>query len=229
MTSREKLYTALCIFFSVIIITGNLIYQKFVYFPILSFHVFELSAGAVLYPLTFLLTDLITEFYGKSKANFCVKLGIAMNIFVAFIITLMDKLNATAWSKVNDATFHNVFGLFSIAFIGSIVACYIAQIVDIKIYLFIRKLTNGKFLWLRNNVSTAISLFLDTFIVISIMTLFKILPSERMWLIIFNSYTYKLFFVICSTPLFYLMVAGIKLLLGLNELPLILNGEGSKT
>lgn len=210
MNREESIYTSLCVIFSVLIVVGNLIYQKFVSLPLLPFHTFELSVGAILYPLTFLLTDLITEFYGKEKANFCVKLGIFMNILVALAIVGMDQLEATAWSKVDNIIFHKVFGFYSVAFIGSILACYIAQTVDITLYLWIRKITKGKWLWARNNGSTMISLFVDTFIVISFMTIFQVLPLEYMWSLIFNSYLFKLFFSVFSTPLFYICVRIIK-------------------
>jgi len=210
MTIDEKIYTMICVLFAVLIIMGNMIYQKFVVLPILPFHTFELSVGAIMYPLTFLLTDLIAEFYGKSKANFCVKLALIMNIIVAILITMMDKLNATGWSKINDIIFHRVFGLYSVAFIGSIIACYTAQLIDINIYLWVRKITNGRYLWLRNNSSTAISLLVDTSIVISFMSVFGALPIDKMGTLIINSYLYKLFFTICSTPLFYALVVLIK-------------------
>ena len=213
MTNSEKIFTSLCCVFSVLVVMGNLIYQKFVFLPIFSLHVFELSVGAILYPLTFLLTDLITEFYGKDKANFCVKLGLCMNIFVAIVICFMNNLNATDWSKIDNATFNLVFGMYSVSFISSIVACYISQTVDINLYLWILKLTKGRFLWLRNNGSTAISLFIDTITVISILTFFEILPYDKMWLLIFNSYLFKFFFTACNTPLFYLYVWIIRKLL----------------
>jgi len=208
----DNIYTSLCALFAVLVVMGNLIYQKFVFLPILPFHTFELSIGAILYPLTFLLTDLITEFYGKEKATFCVRLAIFMNVLVAGVIAGMDHLDATSWSKIDNATFHKVFGLYSIAFMGSIIACYVAQVVDITLYLWIRKVTKGKWLWARNNGSTAISLFVDTVIVISFMTLFNVLPADRMWPLIINSYLFKLFFSICSTPLFYGAVSFIKAL-----------------
>ncbi len=206
MSNVEKIYTGLCTLFSVLIIVGNLTYQKFIVLPILPFHTFELSVGAMIYPLTFMITDLIAEFYGKEKARFCVQFAIAMNVFAALIIMSMDMLPATKWSNIDDPTFHKVFGLYSVAFIGSMIACYTAQALDIKLYLWIRKLTKGNWLWLRNNGSTAISLFVDTFIVISFMTFFGALPVEQMWLLILNSYSFKLFFTICSTPLFYVCV-----------------------
>lgn len=210
MPLSDKIYTSLCAFFSVLIVVGNLIYQKFVALPLLPFHTFELSAGAVLYPLTFLLTDLITEFYGKERANFCVKVGMAMNILVALIIIFIDHLTTTSWSKIGHATFHTVFGLFGVAFVGSILACYVAQRLDIVIYSWLRRVTKERFLWIRSNGSTALSLLVDTSIVISFLVIFKILPVERMSALIVNSYAYKLFFTLLSTPLFYLSVSAIK-------------------
>ncbi|BBJ31031.1 hypothetical protein RAS_01400 [Rickettsia asiatica] len=206
---KEKIYIILCTFFTVLIIVGNLIYQKFVYLNIFNFYILELSIGAIFYPLTFLLTDLIAEFYGKERANFCVKLAIIFNIIVVLIISLMDKLEATNWSNVDNITFHKVFGSYHISFLASTFACYIAQLVDINIYLWIRKITKGKYLWIRNNFSTAISLFIDTFIVIGIMSLFNIFPFDQLGHLVLNSYSFKLFFTIFSTPVFY---AGVWLI-----------------
>ncbi len=208
---KEKIYIILCTFFTVLIIVGNLIYQKFVYLNIFNFYILELSIGAIFYPLTFLLTDLIAEFYGKERANFCVKLAIIFNIIVVLIISLMDKLEATNWSNVDNITFHKVFGSYHISFLASTFACYIAQLVDINIYLWIRKITKGKYLWIRNNFSTAISLFIDTFIVIGIMSLFNIFPFDQLGQLVLNSYSFKLFFTVFSTPIFYLAVWLISL------------------
>ena len=210
MNIDDKIYTTICVLFAVLIVMSNMIYQKFVVLPILPFHTFELSVGAIIYPLTFLLTDLITEFYGKNKANFCVKLALTMNIIAAILIAMLDKLGATEWSKIDDMTFHKVFGLYSVAFIGSIIACYTAQLVNISIYLWIRKITNGRYLLLRNNGSTAISLLVDTSIVMSFMSIFGGLPIDKIGILIIHSYLYKLFFTICSTPLFYAIIGLIK-------------------
>ncbi|WP_341787279.1 queuosine precursor transporter [Rickettsia endosymbiont of Cantharis rufa] len=211
---KEKIYIILCTFFTVLIIVGNLVYQKFVSLNIFNLYILELSVGAIFYPLTFLLTDLIVEFYGKERANFCVKLAIVFNIIVVLVISLMGKLEATNWSNVDNVTFHKVFGSYHISFLASTFACYIAQLVDINIYLWIRKITKGKYLWIRNNFSTAISLFIDTFIVIGIMSLFNIFPLEQLGTLILNSYSFKLFFTVFSTPIFYLAVWLISLSIG---------------
>lgn len=210
MLALDKMYIVLCALFSILIVICNLTYQKFVYLPVLPFHTFELSVGAILYPFMFMLTDLIAEFYDKKRANFCVKLAIAMNIVAALIVTGMDLLQATPWSKIDNVIFHKVFGHYGVAFIANIIACYTAQLIDITLYLWIKKLTKGKSLWLRNNGSTAISLFVDTFTAISLLTLLGVFPKEHMWIIMINSYSYKLFITVCNTPVFYLLVGIIK-------------------
>jgi len=206
---QNKIYTALSTLFSLLIILGNTVCQKFVYLPIFSFHTFELSAGCILYPATYMLTDLIAEFYGKASARYCVRVAMVMNIMMALLLTFMDQLNATQWSKVDDATFHNVFGLYSIFLAGSLVACYISQYVDITIYLLLRKMTHGKIIWLRNLASTSISLLIDTCIVVCFIAIFGALPLEQVSSLIFNSYLYKLFASVCCVPLLY---AGISVI-----------------
>lgn len=207
---NEKVYTVLCVLFAVLVITGNLIYQKFVYLPIGTLYVFELSIGAITYPLTFLLTDLIAEFYGKDRALYCVKLTILMNIIVALIICMVSRLDATNWSKIDNKIFDSVFGFYGIAFTGSILANYISQQIDIRLYLFIKKLTSDRLLWLRNNLSTACALLVDTVIVVCFLAFFGALPKEQTTMLIFNSYLFKLFFTLCSTPLFYASVYTIR-------------------
>ena len=157
-----------------------------------------------------MLTDLIAEFYDRKRATFCVRLSIAMGLTAALILSGMDSLQATPWSKVDNRMFHQVFGHCGAALVVNIIACYTAQVVDINLYLWIKKLTKGKGLWLRNNGSTAISLLVDTVTAISLATFLGILPKEQMWIIMMNSYLYKLFITICNTPLFYLLVAMIK-------------------
>ena len=210
MSALDKMYIVLCAFFSILIVICNLTYQKFVFLPLLPFHTFTLSVGAILYPLMFMLTDLIAEFFDKKRANFCVRLAIAMNIVAALIVTGMDHLQATPWSTIDNPLFHKVFGQYGLGFVGIIVACYVAQRIDIILYLWIKKVTQGRWLWLRNNGSTAISLFVDTFTAISFLTLLGIFPKEQMWMIMLNSYSYKLFATVCNTPLFYLLVGMIR-------------------
>lgn len=209
MINSEKIYTFLCVLFASTIIMGNLIYQKFVHLP-LYFHIFEISVGIILYPFTFMITDLIAEFYGKEKASFCVTAAMITNILVAFNISMMDNLNATEWSKIDNETFNKVFGLCGAGFLASIFGCFISQQIDIKIYMFLKRITKDKMLWLRNGVSTSISLFIDTSIVIFTLAQFNAFPNSRIFPLILNSYSFKLTFTIISIPLFYFLVFAIK-------------------
>ncbi len=111
---------------------------------------------------------------------------------------------------VNNVVFHNVFGVYSIAFIGSMIACYMSQALDIQIYLWISKITKGEWLWARNIGSTTVSLFIDTLIVNCFLTVFQIIPIEKTFLLVMNSYMFKFFFSVFSIPIFYLAVRMIK-------------------
>lgn len=206
---HEKCYVVLCVLFAIFVVTGNLVSQKFAYLTI-PFYTFELSVGVIFYPITFIITNLITEFFGKDRARFCVRLAVAMSCVIALIIQVLDNLTATTWSKVDDQTFSKVFGIYGVVLISSLIANYTAQSVDIRLYLFIKRVTRAKYLWMRN-IGTAISLFVDTSIVISLITIFgKRIPYEQMFPLILNSYSFKLLFLICSTPVFYLLVNAIK-------------------
>ena len=166
-----------------------------------------------MYPLAFLITGLISEFFGKERASFCINLGLGINIFGATIVAVMDILPATPWSEVNDEIFHHVFGFYGVCFAASVLACYISQRIDVRIYLFIKELTNGKHLWLRNYSSTGISLFIDTFVVIAALVAFDLLPKEQMWNVVMNSYGFKMLFTVCATPIFYASAFVIKKLI----------------
>lgn len=205
MQLEEKFYTSLCVLFTVLVVVSNMVYQKFVYLTIFSLYTFELSVGAIFYPITFLITNLISEFYGKKQAQFCVRLAAVTNFMVLCLIIFMSNLQATVWSKVDNYTFNFVFGAYSFSLIGSIIASYIAQMIDIRLYLLIRKLTNNKYLLVRN-FSSAIALFVDTTIVISFVTIIGVIPYEQVISVIFNSYLFKLFITILTTPIFYFIV-----------------------
>ena len=211
---QHKIYAALSTLFTMLIVLGNIVCQKFVYLPIFPFHTFELSAGCILYPVTYMLTDLIAEFYGKASARYCVRVAMVMNIIMATLLTFMDQLMATQWSKIDNTAFHNVFGLYSIFLAGSLIACYISQYVDITIYLLLRRVTRGKIIWLRSLASTSISLLIDTCVVVCFVALFGALPLEKVSSLIFNSYLYKLFASVCCIPLLY---AGISFINGITS------------
>lgn len=206
---RENLFVGLTTLFSVLVVVGNLTYQKFVVLD-LSFASFELGVGVLMYPLTFVISDLLAEFYGKRRALLAVKLSVVMNLIVISLIQLYSFLPATSWSAVNDETFNLVFGKFGVAFVASLIACFISQNVDIIIYLFLKKTFKDRFLAFRNFVSTSVALLIDSSVIIGIMCYFEVLPIAKMAELIINSYSYKLFFAMLLSPLFYLVVCVMR-------------------
>ena len=163
-----KIYLYLAALFITSLVVSNLIFQKFFYWypfdgKIFGSRLFELSVGILPYPITFLITDLISEIYGKIAANRVVTAGIFASFFSMGILLIADYVPAMESSPVDNATFTQVFSLSPLAVLASMIAYLLAQFVDIRIYHFWKKLTNGKMLWLRNNFSTFASQFLDTF------------------------------------------------------------------
>jgi uncharacterized integral membrane protein (TIGR00697 family) len=158
------------------------------------------------YPITFLITDTISEIYGKKKANQVVTLGIFASVFSLLIILLADTVPSTTWSPIGDDVFSNVFGATTIAVAASMLAYLLAQYVDIYVYHFWKKLTKGKYLWLRNNFSTFSSQFVDTFSVVFLLSLFGELEWDLFGGLLLSGFLFKALIALLDTPLLYLIV-----------------------
>ena len=167
----QRIYLFLGALFITSLVVSNLIFQKFFYWypidiEIFDSKLFEISVGILPYPITFLITDLLSEIYGKKRANDVVMVGVFASIFSLLIIYVADNVPATSWSYVQDTTFKTVFGNSIIAVFASMLTYLFAQFVDIQVYHFWKKLTKGKYLWLRNNFSTWFSQFVDTLTIV---------------------------------------------------------------
>ena len=179
----DQIFLFLAALFITSLVVSNLIFQKFFFWypvdtSIFGIPLFELSVGILPYPITFLITDLISEIFGKKKANQVVVAGIFASFFSIGILLVADAVPAIAYSPINDATFNQVFSLSPLAVLASMIAYLLAQFVDIRIYHFWKKITQGKHLWLRNNFSTFASQFLDTFTVILLLCFFGVLSWD---------------------------------------------------
>jgi len=206
-----KIYLYLAALFITSLVVSNLIFQKFFYWypfegDIFGSRLFELSVGILPYPLTFLITDLISEVYGKKAANQVVTAGIFASFFSMGILLMADFVPAMESSPVDDATFTKVFSLSPLAVLASMIAYLLAQFVDIRIYHFWKKLTGGRMLWLRNNFSTFASQFLDTFSVVLLLTLFGIFPWDLFAGLVLSGFIFKIIVAALDTPLLYLFV-----------------------
>ena len=106
----QRIYLILVGLFIASLVVSNLIFQKFFYWDFFGLYTFEISVGILPYPITFLITDLISEIYGKRKANQIVTMGIFASLFSLLIISVATAVPATNWSPVDDALFSKVFG-----------------------------------------------------------------------------------------------------------------------
>lgn len=209
--TADRIYLFLAALFITSLVVSNLIFQKFFYwypFSVRLFgsNLFELSVGILPYPITFLITDLISEIYGKKKANQVVTAGIFASFFSIVILLIAQAVPAIPASPVDDATFDKVFALSPLAVLASMLAYLFAQYIDIRIYHFWKNLTRGKMLWLRNNFSTFASQFIDTFTVIMLLCSFGVLPWSLFWGLLVSGVLFKILVAALDTPLLYLLV-----------------------
>jgi hypothetical protein len=201
-----KIYLVLATLFITSLVVSNLIFQKFFSWDFFGIYTFEISVGILPYPITFLVTDLISEIYGKKKANQVVTAGIFASFFSLLIIYVSDVVPATPWSPVDDAMFTKVFGFSVIAVFSSMIAYLLAQFVDIRIYHYWKRLTKGRHLWLRNNFSTVTSQFLDTFSVLFLLCSFGVIEWSLFSILLLNGFLFKVLVALLDTPILYVTV-----------------------
>jgi uncharacterized integral membrane protein (TIGR00697 family) len=207
----QRIYLLLGALFITSLVVSNLIFQKFFYWypfdiEIFGTKLFEISVGILPYPITFLITDLISEIYGKKRANQVVFAGIFASFFSLLIVYVSNAVPATSWSPVSNDMFSTVFGNTAIAVFASMMAYLLAQLIDIQIYHFWKRLTKGRHLWLRNNFSTFLSQFVDTFTILLLLCSFDIIAWERFTGLLIAGVLFKIIIAACDTPLLYLGV-----------------------
>ncbi len=209
--TARRIYLYLGALFITSLVVSNLIFQKFFYWhpfeiEVFGSRLFEISVGILPYPLTFLITDLISEIYGKKNANQIVIAGIFASFFSLLIISIADLVPAVSFSPVSDDLFNTVFGNSAIAVFASMTAYLFAQFIDIQIYHFWKRLTKGRHLWLRNNFSTWLSQFIDTFSIVFLLCSFGVLPWSSFKGLLISGFLFKVFIAALDTPFLYLGV-----------------------
>jgi len=208
----QLLFLLLAGLFIAALVTCNLIAQKFVTVD-LSFlgfsEPFIISAGVLPYPITFLITDLLSEFYGRKRTNQVVWVGLIGSLFVVGILALGGAYTAIPSSPVSDEAYTVVFGNGSRVIFASMIAYLFAQTVDVHLFHFWKKLTKGKHLWLRNNASTILSQLVDTTLVVLVLFIGN-KPWGEMFDMIGDGWLFKLLVALADTAVLYLLVYGIR-------------------
>lgn len=169
----------------------------------------SVPVGVIAYPFTFLATDLISELYGRKKAQMVVWIGFGMNGFMLLLMTVNHWLPNTAGVSGGLNLFEGVYEFMIGNTVASMIAYLTAQTIDVRLFHFWKQFTRGKHLWLRNNASTTVSQLVDSTAILSILYIMGNLGDNvnslgSLVILIINSYLFKLFFALFDTPLFYL-------------------------
>lgn len=158
---KDLVFIILAGFFITNAIVAEIIGGKLVNF----FGIFTQSIGIILWPVVFLLTDLINEHFGKDGVRKLTFITVGLIIYIYILLSIAMSIPAVSFSPVNDRVFKTVFGQSQWIIIGSITAFIISQLVDVYTFWLIRKSTGKYMIWLRATGSTIISQLVDTFVV----------------------------------------------------------------
>lgn len=175
----------------------------------------SVPVGVLAYPITFLATDLISELFGRKKAQLVVWVGFFLNFFMLLVMSVGHWLPNTGGVSGGIQLFEGVYEFMVGNTIASMIAYLTAQTVDVRLFHFWKNLTGGKHLWLRNNASTMFSQLVDSTAILTILYLAGNLGDNvnsiaTLIILILNSYLFKFFFALFDTPLFYLGVRFLK-------------------
>ncbi len=184
---------------------------------------FNLTAGAVIWPVVFITTDLINEYFGKPGVKRISYFTAALIAYAFIVIFITIRLApADFWINSNDAAgnpvnmdvaFNKIFGQGQRIIIGSLTAFLIGQLVDVFVFQFLRKYTGSRMLWLRATGSTLVSQLVDSFIVLYI-AFAGVFTNQQIIAIGITNYIYKFLVAIALTPIIYLGHSWIDKYLG---------------
>jgi len=181
-----------------------------------------LPVSIIWYPLTFLVTDIVSEVYGARRARFLVIMGFCMSVLLlVFSLVGIALPGASVYPLQQD--YENIFGPVWRLLFASMAAYLLAQLVDVQLFHLLKRLTRGRHLWLRNNGSTMISQLVDSLTVNLIFlyhnpTVFTGTLGDLMGIIL-GVYLVKVVFAAADTPLCYLGVWAVRRATGIDEPP----------
>ena len=205
--ARAKLFLVLATTFCTCLVVGDLIGGKLIEGNLLGFR-FTTTVGMLPFPVTFLLTDVLNEFYGKRAARFVTLVGLAMAllafavIYAAAAIPIAELARTPEWGGVTSDAFDNVF-VGSLRMLSASLCAYVVSLfVDIGVFHLLRRVTGARLLWLRATGSTAVSQLIDT-ITINLVAWLGMMNLGEIIRIMISAYGLKLLIAVALTPFIY--------------------------
>ncbi|MCP3978238.1 MAG: queuosine precursor transporter [bacterium] len=201
----ERLFAGMmALFVTLVVLTNTVGVKLFVLFGV------TLPVSILWYPVTFLITDVVSEVFGARRARFLVVMGFAMSVLLlAGSVVGIALPTAPVYPLEED--YRNIFGPVWRLLFGSMAAYLLAQMVDVQLFHFWKRLTRGRHLWLRNNASTMVSQLVDS-VTVNMIFLYKnptVFNGDLGDLIgiIVSVYLFKVAIAALDTPLCYLGVS----------------------
>lgn len=198
-SKKELVFITLAMFFAADAITAELIGGK-----LISIHGYTFSIGVIPWPVVFIASDIINEFYGKTGVRRLSFITAGLIGYAYLVLWAAMSVHASSISPISDEVFQNVFGQSMWLILGSLVAFVCSQLVDNGVFWLLRKRTGHSMMWLRSTGSTVVSQFVDTLVVLGIgFWLQGKLTTTQYIHIVGVQYTFKIIIAILSTPLIY--------------------------
>lgn len=220
LDARLQLFLTLAAVFVTALIVGDIIGGKLFTVDAAGLSL-VISVGMIPFPVTFLITDLLNEFYGKRAARLVTWVGFGMALFAFAVIFVAVQVpwapftRGADWKGMNAASFANVFAGSQRILAASMIAYLVAQMVDIAVFQALKRWTADRFLWLRATGSTVVSQLIDT-VLIQLIAWWGLMGMGDILNIIATSYVVKVVVAVALTPLVYLGHAAVERGLGLH-------------
>ncbi len=202
LNKQDKLILLVGIFFTALFVSNVVSVKLFTVGSVV------LTAGLLTYPLTFLITDSISEVFGKSTAKKVVLIGLFTNLMMlVFFFGAVQLPPAEFWGMQSE--FEMIIGAVPRVVAASLIAYFLSQLFDVHLFHKLKQATNGKHLWLRNNASTSASQLLDSTIFVTI-AFAGTMPLGALVFMIVTQYLVKLVIALADTPFVYMTVKWLE-------------------
>ncbi len=199
ITKKQLIYTILCGIFITNAVVAELIGGK-----LISVFGVPMSVGILPWPVVFITTDLINEYFGEKGVRRLSYITAGLIAYCFFVLLIALRIPAVTGMGVQDDAFSSVFGQGMWIIVGSITAFLVSQLIDVTLFHFVKRKTGQRMIWLRSTGSTVISQFFDSFIVLGIAFYATGQMDTQTYIASgLTGYCVKLVIAIVLTPLIY--------------------------